>query len=407
MANYRINRRKPTAAQTGNVEVLHDAHNPHKGKGKGGKGKGKAPAQPGGGSKGAFEDHRPWGSEGVIVSIGPDELSDDQLIDSWVTFHMTPEILPVAHAANWTSLNVVGAGEFIGWGGRNLDTVTFSGQLEPPEYWVQGAPGGRSFERQFLEQAIIDAGGRVRDDEAADAPYGFAVPQDGAHTEAGPDNPYIEAHAMKEWLEALEKHGCIIRLVIGDRFGFNDLAVIEAFTWRYEDPDPDTLYYDISFKEFREHDSFGAEAGQDPRFETYTTKKNDTLRKISQHAFGTGSKWRTILNLNRRVIGGLWWYPDQANPHPQPNGKLPPNWRSSKRGSIGDKLSGRHDGFQIGFKRIDGKKEIIDPDLEFRAGVVLRIKAKKKKGHKKGDNGNGKKGTKNAGGGKGSHKKGN
>ena len=172
--------------------------------------------------------YRPTQEKGIKITIGP---HDGVHVRNWFTFPVTPESIPVAGGANWVSRYTLEGGEMVGFGGRNLDTISFAGRLEPPNYYVIGGvtsiPGieGQALNVDLLENlqnAALISGGE---------PLGFSgedvrvVMQDGAY--AGQN--YLEAQAFVDLLDAAQKDGEVMRLQIGDNFGWNHTAFIESF----------------------------------------------------------------------------------------------------------------------------------------------------------------------------------
>jgi hypothetical protein len=320
---------------------------------------------------------RPWQSQGIEISLGPHE---GHVLKHWVTFPVTPESIPITTGATINTTRVINKGEFPGFAGRNLDSISFSGRLEPPLFYAnaRGLPPQQNegiygdvgiskyrWNKKLLSQA------RTTSDAVKLTHKRYAVMEDGAH--AGPA-VFVEPEAFKELLLDMEYSGEVCRLIIGDNYGYNDLAVIESFVPRYEDPDPDVILFDLSLREWREHDTLKAlDARRKPKREHYMTKKGDTLHKIAKKMWGVHWKWRQIAKLNRKRIAGLWWYPDE------PGGSRR-DWRD--QGTIGHRQRGRTDGFRIHKGQIKPMKDMISPDLKFRPGIRLRIEPRKR--HKDG-----------------------
>jgi hypothetical protein len=403
---YRQNTRKGDGGGKGSWEIKGGGGGGGKG-GTGDKGGGKNDGKGGKGGKNKHlkraPTHRPWQSEGIQISIGPGPgKMTRREIKFWLTFHVTPETIPIQHGATWERHRTA-TGEYPDFSGRNLDGVSFSGRLEPPMMYVpkKGLIGPDGDHTRFDEGVVSEERARkllnsawVTSGRPPDPGPDYVVMEDGAY--AGP-RYYLEPHAFKERLERATKRGEVMRLVIGDNFGWNKHAFIEDFSWRFEDPDPDVLLYDITFTEWRAHDQVKGSKSQreDPKELKYTTKKGDTLSKISKKMWGVEFKWRDIWELNKQRIGKLWWYPDE-NTDEAATGK-PKGWRD--RGSIGRKIGGRT-GFQL------GKDNRIPADLEFRAGIQLRIDHKDKDDKKDEDDKKAGDGKKDGKGGKGKGGKG-
>src|ERR1700682_3237589 len=162
--------------------------------------------------------YRPTQEHGIKITIGP---HDGVHIRQWYTFPVTPEAIPMQTGANWVSRYTLEGGEITGFGGRNLDAIAFTGRLEPPDYYiVQGvtdAEGlrGEAIDTDLLEtlqNAALITGEPLRfaDDHVR------VVMQTGAY--AGQN--YLEAQAFVDLLDAAEKDGEVMRLLIGDNFGW-------------------------------------------------------------------------------------------------------------------------------------------------------------------------------------------
>lgn len=317
---------------------------------------------------------RPTQEHGIKITIGP---HDGVHVRNWYTFPVTPESIPIQTGATWNTRTTLQGGEMPGFAGKNLDVVAFSGRLEPPEFYLVGGvtnmPGvvPHAFDEDLLENlqnAALITGEpfRFADDNVS------VVMQQGAY--AGPN--YLEAQAFVDLLEAAEKDGEVMRLLVGDNFGFNEPVFIESFNWKFEDPDPDVILYEISFKQHRELEPTTASTEPSktrsaPKDSTYTTNQGDTLHSIAVHEWGKGGKWRYLLNLNRKVIADLWWYPTTPS-------ESQADWKD--KGTVGPKIPGRAGGFQISSKVSGNQGDWIGPDLPFRADVELRVGAPVKVG---------------------------
>jgi hypothetical protein len=264
---------------------------------------------------------------GVVVSVGPlDESS--RWVKTWMTFPVTPESIPIAVSGQWTDTTIVGqdGGEFSTFGGRNLDTISFSGRLEPPLYYVSAAAGplgvdparfgnfDEQGEGEFLRGAAnfqIKTGVHNQPGVATLAADQNVVMDYNAR--AGP-NDYYEPHAFKEIITKAVKHGEIVRLVIGDAWGWGGTASIREFSWRYEDPDPDVLLFDITFRQHRERELAGVtgqiNSKKKSTKKSHTTKRYDTLFSLAQEHLGDGNKWTTLRKLNEAALKKLWLWDD-------------------------------------------------------------------------------------------------
>lgn len=404
----------------------------------------------------------PMGDNGIVVCIGPTD-DDNRFIREWFTLPLTPESLPIAASGNWQDGRyAVLGGETSRFVGANLDTVSFSGILEPPAFYepnnlaqrlggldfgspypegagigslltqltatvtltpgsktnvsvvstsgwrssgivfvnqvrctydgltattfvgvqptnlsspvtfgVTGTPLYVTTPRDIMPDGQIDPLQAFADSQAVSTrnllsrmgiPYYTGgtgvVMQVGAH--AGPEE-YFEPHEMAEMLYEACRHGEVVRLIMGDHWGYNDEVAIREFQWRFEDPDPDTLYFNISFREYREPASLvpGAKAGKKGKRNKpthYVTKYGDRLADICVKFHFDPHAWTKIVVLNRRKLERLWRYPTG---YPQGKGTTQ---------TFGARITGRNDGSQL--KHID-KATDWDPFWRFRDGVNL------------------------------------
>jgi len=97
---------------------------------------------------------------------------------------------------------------------------------------------------------------------------------------------------------------------------FSQLMVITDFQHSYEGGEPDSIYFTITLRQWRRQRVRVEEVGDettppvdDERAEppltgdTYTVVKGDTLWSIAKRFYGSGSKWSTIYEANKDVIG--------------------------------------------------------------------------------------------------------
>lgn len=269
-------------------------------------------------SKTKPKTHARTQDEGVVVAIGP---AGGRHIQQWVTFPITPESIPVAVGASWTDSTIVGrdGGEFSEFGGPNLRSVSFSGRLEPPAYYTRSGnrPSGvgavefggigEDQERDLLKRAQtgIDVGAR------ASFPTGTgewrAVMEAGGHGGIT-GSLYLEPHAFKELLTQVVLDGEIVDLVVGDAYGLHMKASIREFTWRFEDPDPDVLMFDISLREYRERDLLGVTGRKRPSQRQIVTKTGDTFRKLATRHWGDPGKASYLRTINATVLDDIAVY---------------------------------------------------------------------------------------------------
>ena len=309
--------------------------------------------------------HRPGTTNAIAISIGPVD-DDNEELREWITFPVTPASIPVDSQASWAD-GVYGAkpGEpeamrFIGPATR---TASFSGQLEPPAYYIaSGRPGVADRLAGYINPDQLanlradiltgpgsgDLPGPLQLTQRAPA----VVMQEGAM--AGPGTFY-EPHAFVAILEGVRDSGEVIRLVIGDQYGLNTIATVRGFSWRYEDPDPDVINYDVAFKEHNERSLSAAGKGKKKAStpKSYTTKSGDTLHRIAGSKLHDAAKWKTLLRLNHGTLAKLWV-----------GGAI----GSNKLGSLGkDRPPGAP-------KLGDSGATHLSPDRPFRPGVVLKLR---------------------------------
>jgi hypothetical protein len=290
---------------------------------------------------------RPPVSNGVAVSIGPIHGGEHDIVRHWMTFPVTPSSIPIAGDANYLDglFNVAGD-ERASFAGRTLETVQFSGELEPPRVYYP------TREREDYLEAI--GAGRWIPDQGGDHL---------AH--AGPA-AFVEPHIFTSVLTGIRDTGERVRLVIGDQYGWNGIVTCRSFAWRYEDPDPDVLYYDVTFREDARrslHRVKTPKSAPGKQRGTYTTKSGDTLHEIALKQLGDQSKWKHIRDLNDDKLGRLWFYPDPNHKH---------------KGTLGPKVQGRKTGYQLGKKGVAK----LGGNVELRAGIELKLR-ETKDGHDK------------------------
>ena len=334
--------------------------------------------------------------EGVVCSIGPHSGGDARIVRNWYTFPITPESIGPASAGLWTDTQIVGFGEAGSFGGRGLDSLSFSGVLEPPRFYY-GTVRPPELERRFpgaswggideLEMRRFVMRSTIPPDPAytntspgvpplrnpqTGGPFDRGVvTEDGAH--AGP-NQFMDPHAFRQMLEDACKAGEIVHIVLGEDYGWNHECSIREFAWRFEDPDPDVLYFDIALREHRERKLLGVKNTKKPKKPVISTKAGDTLRSIAIREWGDPTKWKFIHGLNKSTISGLWRYPKSGD---QPE-------------SIGHKVKGREKGHVVGSKKKKGVKGgkfdyfDVGADDKFRKGVRLRVMKRKRGADKPG-----------------------
>ena len=111
-----------------------------------------------------------------------------------------------------------------------------------------------------------------------------------------------------------------VRFTTTGGIGVSMYATIEKFTTKEVGGDPGTIYYDITFKEYREItmrqitvnattqkariSRSSPRVDNTPAAQTYTVKKGDCLWNIAKKFYGSGAKYTLIYNANKSVIGG-------------------------------------------------------------------------------------------------------
>lgn len=93
----------------------------------------------------------------------------------------------------------------------------------------------------------------------------------------------------------------------------NKQVTIRSFEWKEVGGAVGDIEYTISLKEYSPV-AFSTITASNPKpskrpaavkptVKTYTVKKGDSLWKISKKYYGTGTKWRTIYDKNKKVVG--------------------------------------------------------------------------------------------------------
>jgi nucleoid-associated protein YgaU len=353
-------------------------------------------------------------SDGVVVAIGPaGGRHDNDSFKEWTTFPLTPGSIPISNSGIWgDGQNVIAGGERATFGGAQLATIQFSGQLEPPQRYISGRQLRKLADREVGGHNFVDAipTGRADDDKVEvlesilgggeigkvlDPDREFALGAKTTTSGRAPAIPpptmkggtnvvmqpggvaggtYHEPHIFKELLTDACEDGEVVRLIVGDEFGWNGLVTIRQFDWRYEDPDPDTLLFDITFREHREHRLLStvrqtSRSRSKKKPASIVTKKGDTLHRIAQRELKDASDWRALIRLNVRTLQELWVYKDED----QPTGA-----------TVGRKIRGRQGGHKVGRIEHPGSIGSFNIDRPFREGVRLKLRAqRRKKGSKK------------------------
>jgi nucleoid-associated protein YgaU len=118
-------------------------------------------------------------------------------------------------------------------------------------------------------------------------------------------------------VEAWQHSGRPMRLIVTGT-PINHAVTVRSFNYREEGLGD--IYFDIEFKEYRfvEVKTSTSSTGTKPtptgskgtrppvsetKTKTYTVKSGDTLYKIASKQLGSGSKWKSIYDLNKKLIG--------------------------------------------------------------------------------------------------------
>jgi hypothetical protein len=180
---------------------------------------------------------------------------------------------------------------------------------------------------------------------------------------------FVDPLVFKEILEEVVLSGEFVRIAIGDEYGYNEIVSIRSFLWRYEDPDPDTLYYDLAARSETAQKSLvamsqsSASKNRTAKHTHHVVKDGQTLRTIASSeglgadATGVG----IIIKLNLHLLGSLWVYPDLRYGKGEsagPKSVLPPNVSTSSGHPYGLQ-SARH----------------FNADLPLRHGITLTLKS--------------------------------
>jgi len=108
-----------------------------------------------------------------------------------------------------------------------------------------------------------------------------------------------------------------VRLIISGT-GVNVLVLVMGHETTFRGGEPDDIYFDLTLRTWREpkvhtkkvssttsKSSTKATGRTDTKKKpkTYTVKSGDSLSKIAKLELGNSSKWQSIYNLNKKVIG--------------------------------------------------------------------------------------------------------
>lgn len=193
-------------------------------------------------------------------------------LNSIFNFPVTPEEIKVSYGSNNSNLRVYGVGECTIIQDSDAANISFSGFF--PKMYFSGC--------------------NYRD-----------IPN--------PNTAVEEVLAMKNTKKP-------VRFTITGGIGVSMYATIEKFTTKEVGGDPGTIYYDITFKEYREItmrqitvnattqkariSRSSPRVDNTPAAQTYAVKKGDCLWNIAKKFYGSGAKYTLIYNANKSVIGG-------------------------------------------------------------------------------------------------------
>lgn len=118
---------------------------------------------------------------------------------------------------------------------------------------------------------------------------------------------------LKKWQEGDKP----VHLILTD-VGIDVYCTIESFTYYEQGGAVGTIYYSITFKEYREVtvrqvkiesaqakvENTATRVDNTIQPKTYTVKQGDCLWNIAKQIYGSGSKYTLIYNANKGVIGG-------------------------------------------------------------------------------------------------------
>jgi hypothetical protein len=211
-------------------------------------------------------------SEGIPVVL--EGLGGPHFRHMRIRLPLTPEAIPIQASAAWNDVQIIGIGERANFAGRNLDVISFSGVLEP---------------------------GIVLDDGAVHMQNQATTGQ----------TMYWHPGYFRDKLRSAMKDGEVMRLTVGmadvdgEQTPWDGEVSIRDFTWRFEDPDPSVLYYDITFKQHLTRQLYGVREKL-PRHTKIITRDNDTLGALATREWKDRHKWANIRNINKKRIGALW-----------------------------------------------------------------------------------------------------
>jgi nucleoid-associated protein YgaU len=194
-------------------------------------------------------------------------------IEFWLTFNngkekirlpVNPESITISSPFNYEDINVNQLGEITIIGERGLKEFSFSSFLP------------RDYNPTYCEYTNIP-------------------------------KPWDVVKALERWRDSRDP----CRLIVTST-PINTLVTIREFSY---EPDkagnPGDIYFSITLKEYRyisfakvkSNKSKKTRPSTKSKPKTYVVKKGDCLWKIAKRFYGDGSKWRTIYNANKKVIG--------------------------------------------------------------------------------------------------------
>ena len=366
------------------------------------------------------------------------DLPANKTFANWTLLPLTPSSISFQAQSNWTDgLFPVNGPEHAAYAGGLLEGISFSGRLEPPAYYINAAKVGRlsavdtghwlstggssglAVERRGYTAGGSGGGGGILPAENTSA---LKTVRDGdgvlhvveSSQIGGPlnvnqeltlqdkyfgssftDPPSIpggtdavmsygavvaqgflwhEPHDLALMLRDACAGGEVVRLTIGDMYGYNRMVSIRSFTWRVEDSDPDVINYDLTARQHRPNPmptgSVHHAAKKAPK--SYTTKNGDTLHSIAHLELGNVALASRIVQYNLHTLENLWGNPDGN----AVGGKYNP-----AKESYGPRMVPRRPDRKVGKIRRPGNG--INYDAYLRKGIRLTLVKPKPKHAKK------------------------
>lgn len=121
-------------------------------------------------------------------------------------------------------------------------------------------------------------------------------------------DPQTAMNRLTTWMNAQQP----VRLLMTDT-AVNVLVYVSAHTSRFQGGEPGDVYFDVTFRTWREMKvrpagsvaaaQTAARTDTKPKPKVYTVQSGDSLSAIAKRELGSSSKWNAIYDKNKALIG--------------------------------------------------------------------------------------------------------